>query len=121
MSDVQEFVGNAHGDLEAVRAALEADSTLANASWDWGDGDWETALGAAGHMGRRDIAELLLVHGARLDLFVAAMLGELEIVGAMLTAHPEMREAKGPHGISLLAHAEAGGETAQAVVDLLRR
>jgi hypothetical protein len=39
MSDVQEFVGNAHGDLEAVRAALEVDPTLANTAWDWGDGD----------------------------------------------------------------------------------
>jgi len=113
------MVANAHGDLEYVRAALAEDPTLANAAWDWGDGDWETALGAAGHMGRRDIAELLLAHGARLDLFVAAMLGELAIVESMLAAHPELRSAKGPHGIPLLAHAEAGGEQAQAVVAFL--
>jgi hypothetical protein len=113
------MVANAHGDLDFVRTALAEDPTLANAAWDWGDGDWESALGAAGHMGRRDIAELLLAHGARLDLFVAAMLGELEIVKAMLAAHPEMRDAKGPHGIPLLSHAEAGGAQAQAVVDLL--
>ena len=113
------MVANAHGDLEYVRTALAEDPTLANAAWDWGDGDWETALGAAGHMGRRDIAELLLAHGARLDLFVAAMLGELAIVESMLAAHPELRSAKGPHGIPLLAHAEAGGEQAQAVVAFL--
>ena len=95
---VPAIVANAHGDIDFVRAAL-----------------------AAGHMGRRDIAELLLEHGARLDLFVAAMLGELEIVEAMLATHPGMRDAKGPHGISLLKHAEAGGDPAQAVVDLLRR
>jgi hypothetical protein len=118
---VHAMVANAHGDIDFVRTALAEDPTLANAAWDWGDGDWETALGAAGHMGRRDIAELLLAHGARLDLFVAAMLGELEIVEAMLAAHPAMREANGPHGISLLRHAEAGGEQAHAVVDLLRR
>jgi hypothetical protein len=116
---VHAMVSNAHGDLDFVRAALAEDPTLANAAWDWGDGDWESALGAAGHMGRRDIAELLLAHGARLDLFVAAMLGDLEIVAAVLAAHPEMRDAKGPHGISLLRHAEAGGEQAQGVVDLL--
>src|ERR1700674_1596653 len=116
---VHAMVSNAHGDLEFVRARLAENPTLANAAWDWGDGDWESALGAAGHMGRRDIAELLLAHGARLDLFVAAMLGELEIVEAMLAAHPEMRDAKGPHGISLLRHAEAGGDQAQAIVDLL--
>jgi hypothetical protein len=119
VSAVKEFVGNAHGDLDAVSTALEADATLANATWDWGDGDWETALGAAGHMGRQDIAEVLLAHGARLDVFVAAMLGEVEVVRAILAAHPEMREAKGPHGIPLRAHAEAGGEQARAVLELL--
>jgi len=119
MSDVQEFVGNAHGDLDAVRAALESDATLSNAAWDWGGGDWESALGAAAHMGRRDIAELLLGCGARLDMFAAAMLGEVEIVSAILIAHPELRDAKGPHGIPLRAHAEAGGEQARAVLELL--
>ena len=116
---VREFVGNAHSDLVAVRNALAGQPTLVNAAWDWGGGDWETALGAAGHVGRRDIAELLLAHGARLDVFVAAMLGELDVVRAMLTTHPEMREAKGPHGIPLRAHAEAGGEQAREVVELL--
>jgi hypothetical protein len=102
-----------------VRVRLEEDPALANAAWNWGDNDWETAIGAAGHMGRRDIAELLLAHGARLDVFVAAMLGELEIVRAILAAHPDARTARGPHGIPLRAHAEAGGERAQAVLDYL--
>jgi hypothetical protein len=119
MSEVQAFVGNAHGDLDAVRAALAADATLANAAWDWGDGDWETGLGAAAHMGRRDIAELLLEHGARLDVFAAAMLGDVDVVRAVLAAHPETRAATGPHGIPLHAHAEAGGEQAKAVLELL--
>jgi hypothetical protein len=109
---VQAFVGNAHGDLEAVRAALEAEPRLVNAAWDWGGGDWETALGAASHMLRRDIAELLLAHGARLDVFAAAMLGDVDVVRAILTAHPEMRDALGPHGIPLSAHAQG------AVIDL---
>ena len=119
MSDVQEFVGNAHGDLDAVRAALEADSTLANAAWDWGGGDWETALGAASHMGRRDIAELLLASGARLDVFAAAMLGNVEIVRAVLAAQPDARDTNGPHGIPLREHAVAGGAQAQPVLELL--
>ena len=116
---VQSFVGNAHGDRDAVRDALAQEPLLANATWDWGGGDWETALGAAGHMGRRDIAELLLSHGARIDVFVAAMLGEVEIVRTIVEAHPEVRDAKGPHGIPLRAHAEAGGEPARAVLELL--
>jgi Ankyrin repeat len=119
MSEIQDFVANAHGDIDYVRTALEQQSSLANASWDWGDGDWETGLGAAAHMGRRDIAELLLEHGARMDIFAAAMLGEVEIVHSIISAHPAMRNAKGPHTITLRAHAEAGGEQARAVLELL--
>ena len=118
-TQVQAFVGNAHGDVDAVRAALDAEPLLANAAWDWGGADWETALGAAAHMGRRDIAELLLEHGARLDIFAAAMLGDVEVVQAILAAHPESRNATGPHGIPLRAHAEAGGEQALPVLALL--
>jgi ankyrin repeat protein len=99
------FVALAHVEIDSVRAALEYDATLANATVDWGDGDWESALGAAAHMHRRDIAELLLGHGARLDVFAAAMLGDVETVKAALDAHPELRDAKGPHGIPLAAHA----------------
>jgi hypothetical protein len=116
---VQEFVSKAHGDLDAVRELLESEPTLLNASWDWGGGDWETGLGAAAHMGRRDIALFLLERGARADIFAAAMLGETEVVRALLTAWPALRDAPGPHGIPLLAHAKAGGEQARAVVELL--
>jgi hypothetical protein len=116
---VRDFVANAHGDLEAVRAGLAAEPAFANASWDWGGGDWETALGAASHMGRRDIAALLLAHGARLDIFAAAMLGETEVVRAILAAQPEVRDSLGPHGIPLRGHAKAGGEQARSVLELL--
>jgi hypothetical protein len=70
-------------------------------------------------VGRRDIALFLLERGARLDLFAAAMLGEVEIVRATLAAFPEMRDATGPHGIPLVAHAQAGGDDARAVLELL--
>jgi hypothetical protein len=116
---VEALVANAHGDLEYVREALEQEPALVNAAWDWGGGDWETALGAAAHMGRRQIALLLLEHGARLDLFAAAMLGYFDIVSAVLADFPDMRDAKGPHGIPLVEHARAGGEDARAVLELL--
>lgn len=116
---VREFVIAGHGDLDAVRTALEKEPGLVNACWDWGGGDWETALGGASHMGEREIALFLLEGGARMDIFAAAMLGEVEIVRAMLVARPELREAKGPHGIPLAAHAEKGGEQARAVLELL--
>jgi hypothetical protein len=110
----------AHGDLEFVRQTVESEPAIVNAARDWGGGDWETGLGAAAHVGRRDIAEYLLQHGARKDVFAAAMLGEVDVVRAMLEADPELRDARGPHGIPLRAHAEAGGEQAQAVLELLQ-
>jgi hypothetical protein len=118
-SRVQAFVANAHGDFDVVQSLLTEEPALVNAAWDWGGGDWETALGAAAHMGRRDIATFLLEGGARLDLFAAAMLGEVDVVRATLAAHPEMRDAAGPHGIPLVEHARAGGEGAHAVLELL--
>ncbi|QHW32023.1 ankyrin repeat domain-containing protein [Paenibacillus rhizovicinus] len=117
---VKEFVGNAHGDLNRVEQLLEQEPGLLNAAWDWGGGDWETALGAAAHMGRRDIALFLLERGARMDLFAAAMLGKLEIVKAMIADQPELKNALGPHGIPLFVHAQAGGEEASGVVALLQ-
>jgi len=81
---VEEFVRVAHSDLDRTRKLLEQESELVNATWDWGGGDFETALGAAAHMGRKDIANYLLENGARLDLFAAAMLGKFEIVKSAL-------------------------------------
>jgi hypothetical protein len=88
---------------------------LLNAAWDWGGGDWETALGGAAHTGSRDIALYLLAQGARMDIFAAAMLGRLEIVQAIIEAFPPLAEAPGPHGIPLQAHARTGGAPAEPV------
>jgi len=116
---VRDFVGSAHSDVERVRDLLGEQPALVNAAWDWGGGDWETGLGAAAHMGRKDIALCLLENGARMDIFVAAMLGHLEIVRAMLMAMPDARSWRGPHGIPPLKHAEAGGADAAPVADFL--
>ncbi len=116
---VQEFVGKAHGDFERVRELLAQEPALLNAAWDWGNGDWETALGAAAHTGGREIALWLLERGARMDIFAAAMLGRLEIVQAILAAQPEARTAPGPHGIPLLIHARQGGDAAASVLAYL--
>jgi hypothetical protein len=116
---VGEFVAKAHGNLARVQELLAQEPALVNATWDWGGGDWETALGAASHMGHRAIAHLLLEHGARLDLFAATMLGRLEIVQAALAAYPEALDVPGPHGIPLIEHARAGGEAAKSVLEFL--
>ena len=116
----QAFVGNAHGDLDRVMDLLARQPNLVNAAWDWGGGDWETALGAAAHMGRADIARYLLDRGARMDIFAAAMLGETAIVRALLAAFPTMRRHPGPHGIPLLDHARAGGDAAAEALAYLQ-
>lgn len=116
----QDFVIFAHSDLEMTRKLLEREPGLINASIDWGGGDFETALGGASHMGRKDIVELLLNQGARIDLFCAAMLGQLDAVRAFLTLEPKLIDAKGPHGFSLHFHAQVGGENAQPVLDYLQ-
>jgi hypothetical protein len=116
---VEEFVGVSHGNFERVKELLVQEPALINATWDWGGGDFETALGAASHMGNKAIANYLLEHGARIDIFAAAMLGKLEIVKAALLAYPDAIDIPGPHGIPLIDHAEAGSEDAKAVVEYL--
>lgn len=116
---VKEFVVSAHFDLEKTKAMLAETPTLLNATWDWGGGDFEMAIGGAGHMGRRDIALFLISQGGRFDLFVAAMLGRLDVVKPMLTAFPHLADSKGPHGIPLMVHAQKGGQEAAEVAAFL--
>jgi len=117
---VNEFVLKAHKDLDRVKELLAQEPKLVNACWDWGGGDFETALGAAAHTGRREIAEFLLDNGARLDIFAAAMLGHLDVVKAAIAACPQARHAPGAHGIPLMVHAKMGGERALPVLQYLQ-
>ncbi|MEO8589645.1 MAG: hypothetical protein ABI432_09765, partial [Flavobacteriales bacterium] len=105
---VAEVVGASHFDLARVKELVGRRPELARATWDWAFGDWETALGAASHVGRRDIAEYLMAHGARPDIFTYAMLGSHAAVRAMIEATPGIHRISGPHGISLLQHVKAG-------------
>jgi hypothetical protein len=115
----REVVTVAHFDLKRVTELVEARPSLARAAWDWGFGDWEDALGGASHMGNRPIAEYLISKGARPSLFSSAMLGHLEVVKAFVAAQPGVQHIRGPHSISLLAHAKAGGVGAGPVLDYL--
>jgi hypothetical protein len=117
---VKRFVIAGHFNLEAVKEMLAAEPGLINGAIDWGNGDFETALGGASHMGRRDIAEFLLERNARMDVFAATMLGKLDIVKAAVAAFPNIVNVLGPHKIPLIAHAEKGGEQAKAVLEFLR-
>lgn len=107
-SIVSEVVGVSHFDLDRLKTLVDKRPELARAAWDWGFGDFETAIGAASHVGRKDIVEYLLQKGARPDLFTFAMLGDYETVKSMLTTLPVLQKTTGPHGITLLQHAKTG-------------
>ena len=103
---VSGIVGASHGNFDKVKELVNARPELAGAAWDWGFGDWETALGAASHVGRRDIAEFLISHGARPDIFTYTMMGMLKSVQEIIENVPGIQTHNGPHGITLLQHAK---------------
>ena len=45
---VEEFVRAGHVNLERTKELLRQQPGLLNAAWDWGAGDWETAIGGSG-------------------------------------------------------------------------
>jgi hypothetical protein len=113
------MVAVSHGNFERVKVLVGRQPALARACWDWGFGDFEDALGAASHVGNRAIAGYLIANGARPTIFSAAMLGQVEVVKAFVAASPGVQRIKGPHGITLLSHAKAGGSEAVAVLRYL--
>ena len=48
------------------------------------------------------------------------MLGRLDVVKAILSAYPELKTSKGPHGLQLLHHATKGGAEAAPVLEYLK-
>ena len=115
---VASFVGLAHGDknLDQVAELVSKEPKLVYASWDWGGGDWETGMGGASHVGSRKMARFLLEKGARMDAFCAAMLGERDVVAALVAADTGVVNARGPHGYSLLYHAAISGDVRMAEI-----
>lgn len=105
---VEPFVMAAHGDAAKVKELLAANPALLNAVWEKFD---ETALQAATHMGRREIAEHLLAAGAPLDICTAAMLGKTEEVKGFLESDAGLANATGAHAIPVLFHAALSGKT----------
>jgi hypothetical protein len=116
---VREAVIASHGNVKRIRELVDAHPAMARAAYDWGFGDWEDCLGAASHVGNREIAEYLIAKGARPTIFSATMMGQLDAVKAFIAAHPGAQRIPGPHSIPLLAHARAGGAAAAAVYSYL--
>lgn len=116
---VRNFVLASHANIEQVKAFYENESGLVRASLDWGEGDWECSLEAAGHMGNTDIAQFLLSKGAPQTVFCAAMLGNVELVRAFVDSDPKVIHQPGVHRISLIYHAALSGKV--EIADLLEQ
>ena len=116
---VKEFVGVCHGKFDRAKEMLANDHLLLHASFDWGGGDYESGIEAAGHVGNKEIATFLLANGARYNIYLACMLGHLDVVKQVLTFNPGLINSKGPHGFTMLHHAQRGGEEAKSVADHL--
>lgn len=117
---VRDFVIAGHNNFTKVKDMLAELPALLYATWDWGGGDFETALEGAGHMGNKEIASYLIDHGARTNLFVLTMLGKTQIVKTYLDTYPQYLNARGPHGLTLLHHAQKGGDDAKELLDYLQ-
>ena len=102
---IKEFVIAGHGNFEKVKTMLLENPELLNTAFEWTNGDFETALQAASHVGNDLIARFLLEQGAKLEITTAAMLGDVAGVDNFLVSDPNLIQAKGAHGISLLTHA----------------
>lgn len=109
--EIKAFVWAAHKDFDETRRIIEANPLLLNCTNQSSRGDFETALGGASHMGRRDIADLLVGLGARMDIFNFAFLGYSQVVQRLVNDHAQLLHAPGPHGFTLLHHAQAGEVT----------
>ncbi|HRG33101.1 MAG: ankyrin repeat domain-containing protein [Saprospiraceae bacterium] len=114
-----EVVGVSHFNLDRLKELVNKRPELARATWDWGFGDWETAIGAASHVGRKDIVQYLLSKGARPDIFTFAMLGAYETVKSMIEFMPGLQKTLGPHGISLLQHVKNGNSKSKKSIRLI--
>ena len=114
---VKEFVIAGHNNLDTVKKLLVEFPTILYATWDWGGGDFETAIEGAGHVGNKEIANYLIGVGARTNLFVLTMLGKTSVVKSFLVAFPQYLNARGPHGFTFLHHAQKGGDDARELLD----
>ena len=120
LSLVKEFVSAGHGNFDKTKQLLTETPTLLYATHDWGNGDFETALEGAGHVGNKEISNFLIQQGARVNLFVLTMLGQTAIVKPYLESFPSYLMARGPHGLTLLHHAIKGGDDSKELLDYLK-
>jgi len=86
------------GDIPKVESLIQQNRTLVDARTDSG----ESAFLLASYYGQRAIADLLRANGAELNVFEAAVAGDVERVGAFLSASPDLAQAYSHDGWTAL-------------------
>ena len=86
---------------------------LPNVSRYWSNGDFETSIGAAGHMGLPNVIEFFINKGVRPDISISTTLGKTDWVSALTAPFPNILNAIRPYRYTLLHHAEQGSENAR--------
>lgn len=115
---IKEFVLAGHFDLQKIKLLLSEQPDLLNAEHQWGENDYESALGAASHVGNVPIAEFLLEQGAAMTITTAAMLGDIDIVADMIGVDKRLITATGAHNISIMFHTALSGNV--EIAELLK-
>jgi ankyrin repeat protein len=103
------------GDAGAVRAILSASPDLVHHRIEKN----LTPLLLAAYNRRPDIAEILLEHGARLDVCAASISGKLEALQSLLEEAPSRARSRSPDGYSAL-HLASRFDQREAAAVLLR-
>jgi ankyrin repeat protein len=104
-SEIEECVGNAHGNLARVKELIGGNPSLVNARAPWN----ETPIEAATQMGDLPIIDYLIEQGAPVDLFTACVLGRAQHVRDELERDPSGALARGVHDLPALYFAAIGG------------
>jgi len=105
MSQSDLFQAIRAGDLAASSSLLAADPALANSKNEQG----VSAVLMACYMGRKEIRDLLISHGAHLDLHEAAAAGHLPRVRELVDSNPAAASAFSPDGFPVMALAAVFG------------
>jgi len=108
---IKDFVIASHFNLQKVKDYLDQYPDLLRAEHQWGEADFEDGLGAASHVGNREIAQFFIGQGVEPTICTLAMLGDKAGVQAFLELDPATANARGAHGISLMFHAALSGDT----------
>ena len=113
----RQVVGSSHGDLGAVRQAVDRDPRLCHSVATTS----EICVEACAHTGRKPIAEYLLEKGAPYSLPTAVMMGDIDRARQLLNEDPLRIHERGAHDFALLWYPVIGRCNLEMTELLLQR